>query len=147
MVTVEQSEAPRAPVSRFYSRPFSRLYNGGDWEQGCGLSKPVTHPLPETEGTRSVGQVPSSSVNDSLGEDNSELGQNVLMIVADDLGVEGVELLHLGASHFSLLDQYEGRGYPPRGNKTFPIGIFERFFFISSEISFEATVSSTLSIG
>lgn len=94
-----------------------------------------------------MGQVPSSSVNDSLGEDNSELGQNVLMIVADDLGVEGVELLHLGASHFSLLDQYEGRGYPPRGNKTFPIGIFERFFFISSEISFEATVSSTLSIG
>ena len=71
-----------------------------------------------------MGQVPSSSINDSLGEDSSELGQNVLMIVADDLGVEGVELLHLGASHFSLLDQYEGGGYPPRAEaiKLFLLG-------------------------
>jgi len=34
VITVDQSEAPRAPVSWFYSRPFSRRYFGGDWKQG-----------------------------------------------------------------------------------------------------------------
>ena len=34
VITVEQSEAPRAPVSRFYSRPFLRRYFGGDWKPG-----------------------------------------------------------------------------------------------------------------
>ena len=37
---VDKSEAPRAPVSRFYSRQFSRRYFGGDWKTGkCLLSR------------------------------------------------------------------------------------------------------------
>ena len=41
VITFDKSEAPRAPVSRFYSRQFSRRYFGGDWKPGSGRSTPT----------------------------------------------------------------------------------------------------------
>ena len=34
VITVDKSEAPRTPVSQFYSRKFLRRYFGGDWKPG-----------------------------------------------------------------------------------------------------------------
>ena len=46
-------------------------------------------------GLEGDGDVPAAGVDDALGEDGAELGHDVVVLVGDDLSIEGAEVLDL----------------------------------------------------
>jgi len=49
--------------------------------------------------------IPTTTVNDTLGQDCTKLGHDIIMLVIDDFGIEGSEVFHFRTEDFSLLDE------------------------------------------
>jgi len=59
-------------------------------------------------GLQGDAHVAATSVDDALGEDGSEFGHDVFVLVDDHFGVESAEFLDFGRGVFGVLDEHHG---------------------------------------